>query len=799
MSGASWVNWTLGPSLLLVFLAAGCWERKVTPPVSLRSPPPAVAPRPVVPSSIVDSLHPGDAASESRHGLRSSGSEVYHGGLGEAARRLMPLSATNWEGGALSFAMRVDPAATNYLTARFWGSEADVNRMMLYCEGKQIGYRHLGDIDVLSEGSEDPPCAGRFFYNTTPLPYSLTQGRTNLQCEIRSMGRIWGYGTSFEQYQKPMEGSTRGLYGIYTHTDGFFTPPEGDTQGGAPASPAVRRTPGPEVLDALKAQVNGEIDRRLKDARPMNQMQLQFLARAYHEKWTRASGNPAAVERVAQGLDALFVSYRKNPSLAESEPSSWNPGWFGLGPAGDAVRLLAEPLKPLLDAQVADASGKKLPRRAAWSEMLVASRDWHRQHRRLYTNQSMINDLNIYAANRGVAVLDPPKALPEKEVLRYLYESVGLAPWLGSDTDHGPDRSAGDNYRQLTAKGLTRELGYVGYYGEVLDWVSQIYDLTRPAPGEPGDAAIRAQLEKVALARAAFRYPALDREGNRAMRIEAVVGWRDNGHYPGDVAYAQRFTWDGSPVQAAAATLSPRLTGFAQQMFDDNQFFDMVSRQMKGASFRVVVNLLGVPGDYETILAQSPSVYRLPMTAGAQDCDFARTDEEDGVIAIRHGEEILYVSLYWRARHAVNFLARVHHITPQLERIAVVREETVYEPSGMTYKRPDWTNFGFGNGGPRYPGEFHSAHAGEELPIAKIPAGIQFKAGNESPYAGKGLFYRLQYGPYLIGMNCATNQAYNLRVPPTLTKARELVSGKTLAIAGAARVEPLSTVVLVAE
>jgi hypothetical protein len=31
-------------------------------------------------------------------------------------------------------------------------------------------------------------------------------------------------------------------------------------------------------------------------------------------------------------------------------------------------------------------------------------------------------------------------------------------------------------------------------------------------------------------------------------------------------------------------------------------------------------------------------------------------DEDAGVVAIKHGQEILYVSLYWRAGFAVNFL-----------------------------------------------------------------------------------------------------------------------------------------------
>jgi hypothetical protein len=58
------------------------------------------------------------------------------------------------------------------------------------------------------------------------------------------------------------------------------------------------------------------------------------------------------------------------------------------------------------------------------------------------------------------------------------------------------------------------------------------------------------------------------------------------------------------------------------------------------------------------------------------------------------------------------FLARVI-MTPNYDRIAVVKVDTEFENSGMIYKRPDWTNFGFGNGGPRYPEELHSAHAEE--------------------------------------------------------------------------------------
>jgi hypothetical protein len=298
----------------------------------------------------------------------------------------------------------------------------------------------------------------------------------------------------------------------------------------------------------------------------------------------------------------------------------------------------------------------------------------------------------------------------------------------------------------------------------------------------------------MARARAFFRRPMLDAEGNRAMRIEAMIGWRDGGHYPGDVAYGERTSWDGSALYSVSATLDAESIGYAQQMFADNQFFALVKERMKEGGLRVTAGLLGVPDQYELLKAQPPSAHRLPMTPGQPD--FVFTDEEDGVVALKRGDEMLYVSLYWRARNAVNFLARVHYITPRVDRIAVVREETEFEPSGLTYKRPDWINFGFGNGGPRYPVELHSAHAGEQLPIAKLPEGTRFRPGDESVYAGKGSFYTLLYGDYLIGMNLSGDKTFGLKPPAGIAEAKELVSGKTIKLEAPIQVAPRSTVVL---
>jgi hypothetical protein len=751
---------------------------------------------------LVDSITFGDATSESGHQFAHNNSERIVGGLGEPARRLLPAAETNWQGGRMSFTLAVDAEKPNYATIRLWGSDATPGMLILFCEGKQIGYRHLGDIDLLDIAGNEPLVLGRFAYNTTPLPLELTRGKTNLHFEIRSTGPVWAYGQRFDIYQKPMTEPSRGLYKFYTHTDGAFVPPSDEKQGVAPKDAPIAARPGPEVLDQVKERVNKELDARLNSPSPCSQMQLQLLARAYDIKWTKAYHNPKTIEQIVRGLDGLFHAYRANPGLAQAEPSTWNPDWFGLGVCGEVIALRQQELQSFFAQEIDDSRGGTITRRVAFTEMLLATREWHRRNRRLYTNQSMLKDLNgIYNANRGIAVLAPEQAFPEPQARRYLYESVGLEPWRGNDpSDDRPEsdrnlQSIGTNYLQFTAKGLTRELGYVGGYGEVMDLVCDIYNATRPAHAQPGDERIKAQLLKLAHARINFRHPSLNKNGERIMRLEQAVGWRDH-HFPGYLAYGQRATRDASAVQTAALTLDPQLVGVAQQMFAENQFFasEVVAMNDRAQPLRTTIGRLETPDQYELLQAQPPQTKRLPMTPGQPD--FVFSDEQNGVVAIKHGDEILYASLYWRARYAVNFLARVHYITPTMERMAVVRAEAEYTPSGDYYPRPNWINFGFGNGGPRYPEALESAHAGERLPIAKPPAGISFRPGSENIYAGKADFYTLRYEDYLIGMNLTTDRTFTLKTPEAAREAKELVTGKTLELREAVRVRPRTTVVL---
>lgn len=452
-------------------------------------------------------------------------------------------------------------------------------------------------------------------------------------------------------------------------------------------------------------------------------------------------------------------------------------------------------------------------RRDAFVKMLTESISYWRQHLPHYSNQVMICALGIYRCNRALMSLFPGQApLTEEKARDYIHQAVGLKPFLGrEDADGKPSKILGEHFHQCTRKGLTKELGYVGNYGEISSWLVLLHEAVTRFDGVE-DEELKAHLIKMINARAVFRYPEVDNDGYRAMRLEAAVGWRDD-HYPGDVVYAQRLDWDGHPVMAAAVLEDPGMVGRAQRMIADNQFYGHLDLLRNHSWSRVGLNALRlVQRDWPAFAASPGSDSGFPMAWDAPG--FVFSDEENGVVAIKNGAEILYVSLYWRARQAVNDLARVHHITPDTHRVATVRVDTQVTPTGQTWTEQDWLCFNYAindpgaahipPGGFPPPGpELHQASAGEVLKVGPYPAdvpdpalGVDFH-GVETLFVGKAQFYRCSYGRYLIGMN-TSDRARRLFTHGS-GWARELVSGRRVRLGGPIDVAPLSTVVLYLE
>ena len=284
---------------------------------------------------------------------------------------------------------------------------------------------------------------------------------------------------------------------------------------------------------------------------------------------------------------------------------------------------------PAIGKRMVETAATGSTRGRAWANALRASVDYWRTHRRAYTNQSMIVDRNIYTANRALQLIDPSRALPEPRALRYVEEAVGVEPWLGSDPFEGGARGDsvedtpgkftpkpfGMHYDLVTRKGLTRELGWVGTYGEtILHFTHDIAMLT-------GDQRIHEQLRKLESARMYFRYPGVDADGYRCMKLASEIDNR-TAHYPlSGGAYTapdiREEWWMDVPALLANDPVS---VGAAQQCLADHQYFAYVAGRLGDPD---TLGMMRNVDDYAKVRALPTSDYRLPMTDGQPDFAFA--------------------------------------------------------------------------------------------------------------------------------------------------------------------------------
>ena len=209
-----------------------------------------------VQAAILDSIRFGDRSSERSHGFAGPQTRVVEtGDPAETARELLPLEPVSWQGGNMRFKMRVDPRRPNYVTVKLRGDDVNENMLILYVDGRQVGFRHFGDVDILDHGSASAAVPGRFYYVTVPIPMSVTYRKSRVEFEIAATGGIVADGADFEHYQKEMRTPSRRIYDFYVHDDGFFEPPAGERQG-RPPEPVPPESGSGDELEAFKAAVN---------------------------------------------------------------------------------------------------------------------------------------------------------------------------------------------------------------------------------------------------------------------------------------------------------------------------------------------------------------------------------------------------------------------------------------------------------------------------------------------------------------------------------------------------------------
>lgn len=460
----------------------------------------------------------------------------------------------------------------------------------------------------------------------------------------------------------------------------------------------------------------------------------------------------------------------------------------------------------------APVAANPIPRRAAYRAMLLASRDYWRQNQRHYSNQAMITSMGIYQANRGLALLSPADAWPEERARTWIHEAIGMAPWAGSETAAGEKTwPLGRDYRISSETGLTRELGYVGGYGEVTDWLCMIYEsITGGAGGSPAPD-IRAHMLRMVKARQVGRFQGADEDGHSVMRLATGVGWR-NEEFPGEIAYVERTSWDGHPLEAAALFDDDDLMAWTKQMIADGQLAPQLELFATDSLYtRVSLNCLHfIARDLPVIAAASTAARRLPMQWGQPDLVF--TDETNGFVAVKRGDELLFASLYYRARQAINGWARVHLIAPGSERIATVNE--YFEGgTGSTFTIQNWQNLDYAindsNGGasplpaggwPSPEVAYDQVWAGKVMPLAPVPADMDVNLGGttigvETLLVGRAPFYVMEYAGYVILMNTTADRTFSHQLE-NRGRATDLRTGSEIALRRPLRIGPKSTRVL---
>lgn len=745
----------------------------------------------------LDRMALGDSSSESEHSLtvgfvapqatvspiptQASGSppsDVLSGQFGLPARRLLPRTPNaDYYGGELRFTMAVDPVKPNYFTLKTWGSDKSSPWLVLEVEGREIGGRHGGSMGVMFHQTSGW-YPGGFVYRTRLLPFHLTKGKSSVKVRLRSLGPVNYYSSNvYDARQSRMNAPSIPLYAVYTHT-GAQLDVSGEQQGALIAGTARPTEDIDAFLTSWKARVNDRVNAAL-NANPgaLKPMRMQFLAQSHATSWSVGYRNPKVVAQVRNAMDALTRAYSAAPSSFVNVQG--NDSWGGyLGEAGEAVRLLVEPLGAELDAPV-DYGGSLslMPRRLAWAKALRAGVDAGRMSRQSITNQALWNAWRVYLGNRALLAIQPDLALKDTEARRYLYEAVGISPFLGNDLPGGGDTplrgtpKMGANYFMVTTDGTTKEDCLVGGdYGElggiVMRWAV-----------DANDPLLHAQALKMLRARAPLHYPSPHVDGYQAHVVADAIGCRNSHQVAQNVAYLGRPGVEDLVVASQGPELvGADLVGYVQQAMAEGNFLSRLGVE-EYASMRV-------PDMLERLRAMRPTGVKMPMDKDQPD--FAWGDRENMVIAAKVGEERLWATLFWGYGKAVNRMARVFVTTPQnVFNAEVMVHDVQYTPAGRYVTGSDAV------AGMQPPDNPTADIFTYQFPVAMRADMVSEPEENRD--SGRADAYTLRYGRWLIGLNAHPSRSYQVKMPPGFQSAVDIGTGTTYS--GTVTIGPRSHVV----
>lgn len=786
-------------------------------------------------AQVVDRVLFGNEASEQAHGLTlyapQSSSVVSSGLLGQTGRRALVFNENPFAGqypgiygGEWIVVVRVSPTERNYLTLRYNGGDAahDSERYRV-----NIDNCELMDYwrDAVSFDRNKAP--GGFAFSTYSLPLKSTQGRDYVTVRIRSFGRFYAYanGGDFTGHQRVVTGDLPPLYAVYTSTTPNFTladEPEGQlpdytsAPAGTVADLAKLKT---TINEVLQAKIAGEVNGRdFKPAYENNYFNIvEGMGVAYQRGIYGTTANALAA-KIRTAIDSLV--YINNLAKAGTPVTEFpfglgsptvqqaGRGWGGLyGDQALGLYLLWRAGKvtdAFLDRQVDLGAGMK-SRREQWIEAFNESFQAGLTYngRRYITNQLMEAAHSIYGASLALYALDKQKYHNAPKLgLRMIREALGIDEFTGApvntafdgtltDAEGYPTYQLGDSlstntadnywgqhFHCMTAHGQGREQGWVcpSCYGNMSPRICDMYLATRNDPylGSDGDPAVLDMAVRNNLMHSYFTYPWQTADGHRAIVSESTICWR-NRYDPGRTFYTN--------LIVAALSGNETLLGRVWQGLQDGQLPDA---DTSSSIFHCSHHNYYLADAVQTLIdfgnAHRSDHAVMPSTPGQPD--YVVGDTEDGIMAVKHGDEFLFINFY--SEGGLSCPARAHIVTAQSAKVVAFQPEVMrYVPSGNKTMIEDvYFNV---NHRIYYPDCLKTADGGTEYDIPAYDT-----EGHYNNNRQQCRYYQQRLGRYVVAMNTTTDETYALDATGGLDgqQAIDIATGQVVTLSSALTVAP---------
>jgi hypothetical protein len=789
----------------------------------------------VASAQVTDRILLGNTDSETAHGLITYCPEntevVTDGLLGQSGRNVLRFEQNPFAGqypgiygGEYCFVLRVDGNAQNYITLKTNGGDG-VNQGERY--RVMIDNKDLQDYsrDAVSFGVTKAP--GAFAYNTLIIPRKATDGKSAVVVRVRAFGRYYGYGTqgNFTTYQRVMTDDMPPIYAAYSSTNPYVSLSD-EPQGQLPAYADAPAKGSVETLAAMKTRVQNALANAIKgqvnggDFKPAygnnNFNVVLAMGMAYQKGIFGTTANDLA-KKIRTAIDSLVYinNLGKNGAditlSAEGQTATrqlaWA-GWGGLyGQQGMGFYLLWKANKVtdvFLNNQVDLGAGKK-SRREQWIEVFRESFDAGLTYsgRRYITNQLMEASHSVYGAALALYALDPQTYHnAPKLALRLMREAVGLDEFTGvpknakfdgsiKDAEGYPTYELGDadvsaigsenywghHFHATTAMGNGREQGWTctSCYGNIAGRVCDMYLATLQDPfigttavaekevaGDPEILQVAVYNTKN---QAYFTYPTVDANGNRGIISESITCWR-NRYDPGKNFY-------GSLIAAALAD-DEEAMGHILQAYKEGHF----DPDTNGRLFPYYTHNYFLGDAIDKLIAyaaEHDSDYQ-PMPSASGQPDYVKGDPQDGVVAMKHGDDYLFV----------NFMAEGSLLSPSMGHLITPREvKTMYFiPEAMEYYHSGQFNtvadvYWNGNHKITYPDNPQMAAGGMQYEYPAYDA-----QGNYTSARPLCQYYQQLLGQYLVAQNCSESTSYPLVMSNTINgkQAIDVATGQTVTL-----------------